>query len=106
MRALRHPRHAAPNVGFWANSGQSWILASCGYDANDRFCCKSRRLFERDAYRDFLGRLPATGSIESGGLDAVTLTFKGITRSKSVRLAEVGRPAWRAFASSARSLPS
>jgi hypothetical protein len=47
MRALRHPRHAAPkvnaagrpyaapNVGFWANSGQSWILASCGYDAND-----------------------------------------------------------------------
>jgi hypothetical protein len=47
MRALRHPRHAAPkvnaagrlyaapNVGFWANSGQSWILASSGYDAND-----------------------------------------------------------------------
>jgi hypothetical protein len=77
-----------------------------GMSAIGRFCCKSRRLFKRDAYRDFLGRLPATRFIGNGGLDAVTLTFEGITRSKSVRLAEVGRPAWRAFASSARSLPS
>jgi hypothetical protein len=27
--------YAAPNVGYWANSGQSWILASSGHDAND-----------------------------------------------------------------------
>jgi hypothetical protein len=27
--------YAAPNVGFWVNSGQSWILASSGYGAND-----------------------------------------------------------------------
>ena len=71
------------------------VFCIAANDAIDRFCCKRRRLFERDAYRDFLGWLPAARFIESGGLDAVTLTFKGTARSKSERQAEVGRPAWR-----------